>query len=80
MFPIPFNPFTYIRYALPENQFVRLIVYDLLGREMAELGNKTQEAGSYEITFDAGDLSSGIYIYRITAGAFSQTRKMVVMK
>ncbi len=79
-YPNPFNPYTIIRYELSSRQLVRLKIYDLLGKEVAELVNKTQEAGVYEITFNASDLPSGVYIYRIIAGEFNQTRKMVVMK
>jgi hypothetical protein len=79
-YPNPFNPSTTMRYELPSNQFVRLKVYDLLGQEVAELVNEVQEAGVYEVNFDAANLPSGVYIYKITAGNFSETRKMVVMK
>jgi len=59
---------------------VRLSIYDLLGREVIVLVNETQTAGFHQITFNAGNLASGIYIYRLVTGGFTQTRKMVVMR
>jgi hypothetical protein len=79
-YPNPFNPATTIRYDLPTAEYVTLRVYDILGREVATLVNKRQTAGSYSIRFDANQLSSGLYFYKITAGSFNKTRKMVVMK
>jgi ethanolamine utilization microcompartment shell protein EutS len=87
-YPNPFNPSTTIRYDLPSTQFVTLKIYDLLGQEVATLVNKRQAAGSYSVLFDASQLSSGLYFYKITAGnlsagsgqASSKIKKMVVMK
>ncbi len=79
-FPNPFNPTAGIRYALPTNAEVRLAVYDLLGREVAVLANGLQAPGTYEVRFDGGSLASGIYLCRLTAGRFVETRKMVLMK
>jgi hypothetical protein len=79
-YPNPFNPKTVVSYQLPVVSNVRLEVYDLLGREVALLVNERQAAGSYNVTFDAGRLASGTYLYRITAGQFVQTRKMVLLK
>ena len=79
-YPNPFNPATQISYALSASGFVSLKVYDVLGKEVATLVNELKEAGSYEVKFDALKLSSGIYFYRITAGSFIQTKKMVVAK
>jgi hypothetical protein len=67
-YPNPFNPVTTIRYTLPKSEFVTLKIYDILGREVAVLVNERQTAGSYSIRFDANQLSSGLYFYKITAG------------
>jgi hypothetical protein len=77
-FPNPFNPVTKITYSLPTSQSVQLKVYDVLGREVATLVNSYQEAGTYNIQFDASGLVSGIYYYRIQAGKFTKTHKMLL--
>jgi hypothetical protein len=79
-YPNPFNPSTTISFSVPEIEFVTLKVYDVLGNEIATLINEEKSAGSYEILFDATDLSSGIYFYRLQAGSFVETKKMVLMK
>ena len=79
-FPNPFNPSTSIQYAISSTQFVTLKVYDLLGREVATLVNEEKPAGSYDIEFNASQLASGIYFYKLQAGNFVQTRKMILMK
>ncbi|MEW6511570.1 MAG: FlgD immunoglobulin-like domain containing protein [Bacteroidota bacterium] len=84
-YPNPFNPSTVIRYALPEPGPVTLTVYDIAGREVAQLVNGTQPAGVYEVRFDAaavrrGGLASGVYFYRVQAGGFSETRKMLLLR
>jgi hypothetical protein len=79
-YPNPFNPTTTIRYTLPRAEFVSLKVYDILGREVATLVNERQAAGGYSVRFDANQLSSGLYFYKITTGNFNKARKMVVMK
>lgn len=79
-FPNPFNPATMIRYQLPVASSVRLVVYDLLGREVAELVNAEQEAGYYEVQFRADQLASGVYLYRMEAGPYTAVKKVVVMK
>ena len=79
-YPNPFNPTTAVGYQLPTASEVKLIVYDLLGREVAVLVNERKVVGSYEVKFDAAGLASGVYLYRLTAGDFVQTRKMVVIK
>ena len=79
-YPNPFNPTTTISYQLPEKSIVTLKVYDILGREIAELVNESKEAGNYKVTFDASNLSSGIYYYQIKAGNFVQSRKMLLIK
>jgi hypothetical protein len=79
-YPNPFNPTTNIKYSLMHSGLVKLIVYDILGRQIATLVNERQNAGTYDVPFNASALTSGVYFYRITAGSFSQTRKMVVLK
>jgi hypothetical protein len=81
-YPNPFNPTTVIRYSIPKSGMVKLAVYDLLGKEIAVLGNEYQNAGTYSATFTSGDyhLSSGIYFYKLTAGNYSETKKMVLVK
>ena len=79
-YPNPFNPLTTIQYQLPEEVRVRLEVYDLLGRKVVTLLDRRVPAGYHEVSFDASFLTSGVYIYRLMAGSFSKTRKMMVMK
>ena len=79
-YPNPFNPTTKINYEIPKRSFVTLKVYDVLGKEVATLVNQDMSAGSYEINFDASELTSGIYFYRISAGSFTETKKMILLR
>ena len=79
-FPNPFNPTTTIRYQLPKESKVVIKIYDVLGSEAMELLNDQKEAGIYEVEFNASNLSSGTYIYRIIAGDFVETKKMILLK
>ncbi|MGE5497447.1 MAG: Ig-like domain-containing protein [Syntrophothermus sp.] len=79
-FPNPFNPSTFISYSLPENALVTLKVFDLLGREVATLVNGQQKAGIYRVNMNAGNLTSGVYIYKISAGRYSESKKMMLVK
>ena len=83
-YPNPFNPSTTIKYSIASNiKFggnVKLIVYDVLGRQVKTLVNEKATPGEYIVQFDAGDLSSGIYFYTISAGGFYQTKKMILLK
>jgi hypothetical protein len=84
-YPNPFNPITTIRYDVPQVGQIRLIVYDLLGREVVTLVDKLKEAGRYSVLWNGTDqfgqpLSSGIYIYRIVSPSFMKTRKLVLLK
>ena len=79
-YPNPFNPSTLIKYSIPENGFVTLDVYNLLGEKVASLVNSIQEAGRYEIIFDASELASSIYVYSLKSGSFNSIKKMLLMK
>ena len=79
-YPNPFNPTTTIRYVLPQNGLVTVKVFNILGKELATVVNGEESAGSHEIQFDAANLTSGIYFYRIQNGNFTQTKKMLVLK
>ncbi len=79
-YPNPFNPSTAISYQLPVASNVMLKVYDMLGREVATLVNARQEAGRYQIMFNATNLASGLYFYRLQAGNFVETKKMMLVK
>lgn len=79
-YPNPFNPSTTIGFGLPRSEFVTVKVYNVLGQEVVTLMNGVQEAGTYALRFDASRLTSGVYFYRIQAGQFSQTKKMLLVK
>jgi len=79
-YPNPFNPATTIRYQLPQDGIVTLKIYDILGAEVATLVNEAKTAGRYEVNFNAANLSSGVYVYRITSGSFTASKKLVLLK
>ena len=79
-FPNPFNPTTTIKYQIPEISFVTLKVYDVLGNEVAILVNDEKPTGTYELNWNAANLPSGVYFYRLQAGNFVDTKKMVLLK
>lgn len=79
-FPNPFNPTTTINFSIPVEGFVTLDVYNSIGQKVATLVSETKTAGSYSVGFDASDLTSGIYFYKITSGKFSETKKMILLK
>jgi len=79
-YPNPFNPTTTIRFSLPQSGNVKLTVYNLLGEQVAELVNGIKEAGVHSVTFDATELNSGIYIYKLEADGVVQSRKMTLIK
>jgi hypothetical protein len=79
-YPNPFNPVTTIKYQLPKAELVTIKIYDIIGKEISTLINRTQNAGYYEVNFNAGKLSSGIYFYKMVAGDFVSIKKLVVLK
>ena len=87
-YPNPFNPTTKIKYSIPGNiasemkqaQFVSLKIFDVLGKQVASLIDKEQLAGNYEVDFDASGFTSGVYFYKLQAGSYSETKKMLLMK
>ena len=79
-FPNPFNPTTNINFSVAKTGFVKIVVFDVLGREVQTLVNEKMNAGSYEVSFNGSSLYSGIYFYKISAGEFSQVKKMVLIK
>jgi len=79
-FPNPFNPNTAIKFTLPTNEFVSLIIYDILGKEINTLVNEELPAGNYTKTWNSINLSSGVYFYKLQAGSFSETKKMILTK
>jgi hypothetical protein len=79
-YPNPFNPSTSIDFNLPSQGFVSLKIFDLAGKEVADLVNGNLNAGQYKYTFDASELSTGVYFYKLQSGDFVQTRKMTLIK
>ena len=85
-YPNPFNPMTMIKYDIPNDNFVTIKIYDILGKELLSLVNEFKQAGSYSVTFDAANYPSGVYYYKIKtgshsgAGSFVQVRKMILIK
>jgi hypothetical protein len=79
-YPNPFNPMTTIEFEIPERANVKLIVYDILGREVGKLVDKELEPGRYKVNFEASELSSGVYFYRLEAGKFADVKKMLLVK
>ncbi|MFI5145287.1 MAG: T9SS type A sorting domain-containing protein, partial [Ignavibacteria bacterium] len=80
-YPNPFNPSTKIKFDVPQNiGIVTLKIYDLLGREVIALLNKKLQPGIYEVEWDGSNFASGVYFYKLAAGDFVETKKMVLMK
>ncbi len=79
-YPNPFNPVTKIKFDLPKGSHVKLVVYDMLGKVLSVIADKNMNAGKYDAEFDASNLPSGAYFYRIEAGAFTETKKMMLVK
>jgi photosystem II stability/assembly factor-like uncharacterized protein len=78
-YPNPFNPSTRIVYSVPQQSIITIKVFDILGDKIATLVNENKEAGTYELTWNAGNLSGGIYFYQLRAGKFIQTKKMILL-
>jgi hypothetical protein len=79
-YPNPFNPVTQIRFSIREENNVRLVIYDLLGRKVADLINETIQPGEYTVNFEAGNLPSGVYIYRLQSGSYVNQKRMILLK
>lgn len=79
-YPNPFNPSTAIEYQIPQSSFVTIKVYDALGKEVVTLVNEEKPAGIHQVNFEPKDLTSGLYLYKIKAGNFEQTKKMIFLK
>lgn len=79
-YPNPFNERATIQYGLPEDARVKLVVFDLLGREVLRLVDENLRAGQYEVVVDSAPLASGVYFYRLTAGSFTDSKRMVVVR
>lgn len=79
-FPNPFNPTTKIKFSIPKDEFVSLKIYDILGREVAQLVNEIKIAGEYEVTFDASQHSAGVYLYKIETANYTANKKLILMK
>ena len=79
-YPNPFNPNTTIKFDIPKQSYTKLIIYDLLGREVTKLVDERLDAGSYDITWDAANYASGTYIYKIEAGNYTSVKKMILVK
>ena len=79
-YPNPFNPLTIISYSIAHKSFVTIKVFDPLGSQVDELVQEEKEAGKYNVAFNAFNLSSGVYFYRIKAGDFTETKKMILLR
>jgi hypothetical protein len=79
-YPNPFNSSTTLRYSLPVQSSATIDIYDILGRKIQTLAEGIKPAGNYQIVWEARDIPSGAYFYRLTTGEFSQTRKMILVK
>ncbi|MBK7157320.1 MAG: T9SS type A sorting domain-containing protein [Ignavibacteria bacterium] len=79
-YPNPFNPRTEISYEVPAAKLVKLTVYNILGKEMAELVNERQSPGKYKVSFDASNLTSGVYFYTLSTDNFTETKRMILLK
>ena len=79
-YPNPFNPATLISFSIPNDEFVSLKIYDVLGREVAQIINERRSAGTHQVEFDGASLNSGVYYYTLTAGSYTETKKMLMVK
>ena len=79
-YPNPFNPSTSIKYSVPESGNIRLSVFNIVGEEVAVLAEGFTQAGFYEVSFDASNLSTGVYLYKLQSANSVQTKKMMLLK
>ncbi len=79
-YPNPFNPATIITYIVPEDGFVHLVEYNVLGRKVTDLVNRAVKAGSHLVNFDAENLSSGVYYYKLETKEYTKTKKMILLR
>ena len=79
-YPNPFNPFTTIRFTVPQREYVSLVVFNSLGQEVRSLVEREEGIGSHEVEFDASNLPSGVYFYRLRAGSFVETKRLVLLR
>jgi len=79
-YPNPFNPTTNINFSIPKSEFVKISVYNILGKEVAVLSEEKLSPGSYNVKFDAANYSSGVYFYKISAGEFNSIKRMLLLK
>jgi hypothetical protein len=79
-YPNPFNPATSIKFSIPKSSNVKLVVYDITGKELELLVNEQLKAGTYQTNWNALNYPSGVYFYRLTAGEYSETKRMVLVK
>jgi hypothetical protein len=79
-YPNPFNPTTTIKYSIPEFSFVSIKIYDVLGSEIAAIVNEEKPTGNYELSWNAANLSSGVYFYQLKVGNYVETKKMILLR
>ena len=79
-YPNPFNPVTKINYAIPKDGLVKIRIYDILGREIIKLVNEEKPAGTYELTWNAENLPSGIFFYQLRTNSFIENKKMILLR
>src|SRR5207247_9828637 len=79
-YPNPFNPSTKIKFALPKGSLAKLVIYDILGREVEALVNESLKPGTYEVEWNGSNYPSGVYYYKLTAVNYIETKKMVLVK
>jgi hypothetical protein len=79
-YPNPFNPTTVIKFQVPSSRFVKLTLFDILGREIAALVNEQLQPGAYEVKWDASNYPSGVYYYKLTSGDYTETKKLILIK
>ena len=79
-YPNPFNPVTVIKFDIQKSSDVKISIYNILGQEVKILVNKNMQPGEYKVAFDASDLASGVYFYKLESSSYTETKKMVLIK